>query len=153
MSQLLLKETASTTSGNSSLFFKQLCEVFFSANILLGKLNNTKVYDFLERHTGHTIPDESTLCKNYLIKYYEETLNQILECVNGKKIYVSIDEITDSEGRYVANVVIGTLETNSPGQIFLLTLEVLEVFNHIQICKLFNRSMNLLWPNGIQHEC
>ena len=127
--------------------------MFVSVNIPLGKLNNTKLHDFLERHTDHAIPDESTLRKNYLIKCYEDTLNRILECVNGKKIYVSIDETTDSEGRYVANVVIGTLETNSPGQIFLLTLEVLEVVNHIQICKLFNRSMNLLWPNGIQHEC
>ena len=84
---------------------------------------------------------------------YEDTLNRILECVNGEKNYVSIDETTDSEGQYVANVVIGTLETNSPGQIFLLTLEVLEVVNHIQICKLFNRAMNLLWSNGIQHKC
>ena len=42
----------------------------------------------------------------------------------GEKNYVSIDETTDSEGLYVAYVVIGTLETNSPGQIFLLTLEV-----------------------------
>lgn len=152
VSQLLLKQTASTSNSKSSLIFKELCEVFVSANIPLGKLNNSKLRDFLERHTGHTLPDESTLRKNYLIKCYEDTLNHIRECVNGKKIYVSIDESTDSEGRYVANVVIGTLETNSPGQVFLLTSEVLEAVNHSQICKLFDKSMYLLWPNGIQHE-
>ena len=32
VSQLLLKETASTSSGKSSLFFKELCEGFVSAN-------------------------------------------------------------------------------------------------------------------------
>ena len=85
MSHLLLNETASTSSGKSTLFFKELCEVFVSENIPLGNLNNTKLHDFLERHTGHAIRDESTLRKNYLIKCYEDTVNRILECVNGKK--------------------------------------------------------------------
>ena len=69
----------------SHLCFLNNCEVFVRANIPLGKLNNTKLHDFLERHTGHAIPDESTLRKNSLVKSYEDTLNRIRECVNGKK--------------------------------------------------------------------
>lgn len=41
-----------------------------------------------------------------------------------------IDEITDVEGRYVDNIIISTLEVNSPRKIFLLNLEVLEKANH-----------------------
>jgi hypothetical protein len=53
---------------------------------------------------------------------------------------------------YVANVIIGTLEIDGPGEVFLLTSEVLESVNHSTICKLFDRSMFLLWPEGIRHD-
>ena len=82
--------------------------MFVSATIPLGKLINSKLRDF-QRHTVHMISDKSTMCKNYLIKYCEDILNHIRECGNGKEIYVSIDETADSEGRFVANVVIETL--------------------------------------------
>lgn len=48
---------------------------------------------------------------------------------------------------YVANVVIGTLEVNSSGEIFSLTTEVL-----VQISKLFDSAMFLLWPEGIKQD-
>jgi len=65
---------------------------------------------------------------------------------------VSIDETTDVEGRYVANVIIGTLEVDNPGKIFLLNSEVLEKANHSTISKLFDRSLFILWPEGILHD-
>jgi len=65
---------------------------------------------------------------------------------------VSIDETTDVEGRYVANVIIGTLEVDNPGKIFLLNSEVLEKANHSTISKLFARSLFILWPEGILHD-
>jgi len=49
---------------------------------------------------------------------------KIRSFIFGKKIWVSIDETTDSAVRYVANVIthhyIGTLELNGPGRVFLL---------------------------------
>ena len=78
--------------------------------------------------------------------------NPMHKDLKGKKITVPIDLNIGSEGRFVANVVIGTLETNHPGQTFLLTSEVLEAVHHSQICKLFDKVMHLLWTNGIQHE-
>jgi hypothetical protein len=62
------------------------------------------------------------------------------------------DETCDTEARYVANGIIGTLEIGGPGEVFLLTIEVLESVNHSIICKLFDRSMFLLWPEGIRHD-
>jgi len=40
--------------------------------------------------------------------------------------WISIDETTDCEGRYVANVIVGTLEIKRPSQIFLLHSEALD---------------------------
>jgi len=62
---------------------------------------------------------------------------------------VSINKTTDVEGRYVANVVIGTLEIGSPGKQFFLNSEVLEKANNSTITKLFDKSMCLLWSEGV----
>jgi len=64
---------------------------------------------------------------------------------------VSIDEPTDVEERYVANVIIGTLEVDNPGKICLLNSEVFEKANHSTISKLFDRFF-ILWPEGILHD-
>jgi len=56
-------------------------------------------------------------------------MDKLRVTVQDKKIWVSIDETTDSNGRYVTNVIIGTLEIDCPGKIMLLTSEVLEKVN------------------------
>lgn len=43
-----------------------------------------------------------------------KTLNDNRAYVDGKKIWVSIDETTDLCGMYEANGIIGTLEQNKP---------------------------------------
>jgi len=43
-----------------------------------------------------------------------------------------MDESTDTSGRFIANVVIGTLEFDQPGKIFLLITEILEKANPLQ---------------------
>ena len=65
-----------------------------------------------------------------------------------KKIWVSVDETTDVTGRFVANVVIGTLEIDRAGEIFLLHSEELEKTNHSTIFKLFDKAMGILWPDA-----
>jgi len=70
----------------------------------------------------------------------------------GKKIFVPIDETTDCEGRYIANVIIGILDKNTPGKLFLLTSKELDKANYSTISKLFDQSIVLLWPAGIHHD-
>lgn len=50
---------------------------------------------------------------------------------------MSIDEFTDTEDRFVANVVIGTLKLNYPGKQFLIHIDILEKVNHSTISKFF----------------
>ncbi|KRX32810.1 hypothetical protein T06_1542, partial [Trichinella sp. T6] len=68
------------------------------------------------------------------------------------KIWISIDETIDPVGRFVANVVIGTLEADQPSKEYLLTSEVLEKSNSSTIAQLFTSSLAVLWPEGIRHE-
>jgi len=77
---------------------------------------------------------------------------KIRENIKGNKIWISIDETTDVDGRHVANVVIGTLETNQLGKAYLLNTEILDKANYSTITKLFDQSMFLLWPDGIRHD-
>ena len=52
----------------------------------------------------------------------------------------------------MANVFIGTLVIDGPGEMFLLTSEVLETVNHSTICRRFEKCMFLLWPEGIRYD-
>ena len=75
------------------------------------------------------------------------------EIVSGKnKIWVSTDETSDVDGRFVANVVVGTLKREQHGEIFLLACEVLERVNNSSIAVVFDNAMNLLWPDKVERE-
>lgn len=100
----------------------------------------------------HDISTESTFRKTYVDDCYNETMDCIRRSITGKKMWVSIGETTDVEGRFIANVIVGTLLAYGSGAIFLLTSEVLEKANFSTIAKLFNKSMFLLWPGGTQYN-
>ena len=55
--------------------------------------------------------------KNYIDKYYTNTIIKIRDYVRNKNVWVSINETTEVEERYVANAI-GTLEVNNPGKNF-----------------------------------
>jgi len=88
--------------------------------------------------------NKSTIQKNYVNIIYEETLKPIREFIRDGPIWVSIDESTDAEGRYIGNVIIGKL-CSEPTKSFLLNCVQLEKCNNKTFAKLFNDSMNLLW--------
>lgn len=69
--------------------------------------------------------------------------------VENKKLWVSIDETTDANGRHVANVIMGTLEVGIIGKMFLLNSEVLEKTNLSTIAKILDKSLSILWSQGI----
>jgi hypothetical protein len=65
---------------------------------------------------------------------------------------VCIDETSDVDSRFVANVVVGTLKHEQPGEIFLLACEVSERVDNSSIVIVFDNAMNLLWPDKIELE-
>lgn len=139
-------------SSKKSHFNMDLCKAMITANIPLNKLSNVEFRKFLEVYTGKDVPTESVLRKFYLDDCYNETIEKIRQRVFDRKIWVSLDETTDAEGRYIANVIIGTLEEDTAGAIFLLNTEALEKTNHSTVSKLFDKSLSILWPDGIKHD-
>lgn len=146
----LTQPLITTPSSRKSDFNKDLCKALLKSNIPFEKLSNTHFRSFLEKYVDKDIPSISTLRKTYVEDCYQETMDEIRNEVKNKKIWVSID--SDSEGRYVANVIIGTLPVDEPGKHFLLASEVLEKANHTTISKLFDKALFSLWPKGIQYD-
>lgn len=90
------------------------------------------------KYTGKKLPIVTTLRKTYDNDCYEDVMKIIRNYVTNKNIWVSIDESTDSSGRFIAYVVIGIFEFNQHCKIFLLVTEILENINHSTITKLFD---------------
>lgn len=71
--QLLLNEV----QGNGKTeFFTDMCEAFLAADIPWKTLCQPKFRGFLEKYTENTIPNESTLRKNYLPRLYTKVSNE-----------------------------------------------------------------------------
>jgi hypothetical protein len=128
--------------------FSEICVILWCPQIFyfgFWTMNNWKIFwsELSSFHPGWIHPQE-----NYLSKCYNNILEMIRNEVYGKRIFVSIEETCDMEARYVVNII-ETLKIDVPCEVFRLMSEVLEYVNHSIICKLFNRSMCLLWPKGI----
>lgn len=103
-----------TEPSKKSFFNHDMCQALLSANIPLQKLQNETFKKFLEKYTNKLIPDKSTLRKIHVFQCYQKTIDKIRSYVENKKIWVTSDKTVDAEGRYVVNVVVGTLELNGP---------------------------------------
>ena len=138
-------------SGKQSQFSLELCDALLSADIPLHKLDNRKFGDFLTKWCRQAIPCSATLRLNYIKKVYDSKMEFIRNSVGDRSIWVSVDETTDAKGRFVAHVVIGTLEAVE-SRCFLLHAECLAGTNGSTIPQAFMNAMSVLWPAGIRHD-
>ncbi|XP_068085018.1 uncharacterized protein [Anabrus simplex] len=74
--------------------------------------------------------------------------------VIAKKLWVSVDETTDSSGRKVGNVVVDVLKNDKTAceHSYLLACKEMLAANHVTIARLFNEAMHLLWPKDITYD-
>uniref|UniRef100_A0A2S2R2X5 DUF659 domain-containing protein n=2 Tax=Sipha flava TaxID=143950 RepID=A0A2S2R2X5_9HEMI len=133
-------------------FNYDLCNALVAANIPMNKLNNDVFRSFLSKYCNKNIPCESTLRKGYFDKCYEEVLLKIREAVGEHKIWVCIDETTDSERRNVANIIVGILQPESPGNFYLLHTDYLDKVNSSTITQLFDKVLHILWPTNVKYD-
>ena len=115
-----------------------MCAAFNAADIPLSKLSNPVFRAWLERETKHNVPHESAMRKQYLDIVYENTMSFIRNLVKNRKIWISIDETIDVTGRKFANVIVGILLPDRPGERFLLTSEELKKCDAEAIAHLFH---------------
>lgn len=142
----------STSKKNVNEFYEDLCMSFVAANIPWYKLQNPQFRAFLEKYTGKHIPDESLLRKNYLSHCYNKTLSNIRNEIGDNNIWFAVDETTDINGRYVANLLVGILKSNNTCRSFLLSCKVLEKTNHSTVSRFVNDGLKLLWLFGGNDE-
>ena len=144
------KNENSPKNTNFENFDLDLCELFLSNNIPLNKINNPSFKIFFRKYFNKEIPDESTLRKNYVDKVYLETISKIKEYIGESKIWISIDETTDSCGRSVVNFIIGPLDPSFKKQkCFLLNVSEIEKVNSIQMMNFFLDSISLIYSQSI----
>lgn len=149
--QSFIKNTLDNQNKQAN-FPLDLCQAMLESDIPLWKLNHPSFKNFLEKYTGKCVPDQSTIRKNYVSSIYENTISRIRSEIGDGPIWVSIDETTDVDGRYVCNVIVGLLHEDNYSKPYLLMCEELEKCNFQTIGKIFNDAMHLLWPSGVKYE-
>lgn len=126
----------------SSEFAMDLTRTFLEANIALHKITNESVKRFIGKYTKFAAPSESTLRHKCLPNLFDENIERMKNIAAGKYIWVSLDETTDVEQRYVANLVFGVL--GEPDRSYLFASKVLDATNSHTIATFFDESMNEL---------
>ncbi|KAL4092191.1 hypothetical protein QTP88_026733 [Uroleucon formosanum] len=132
----------------TSSFNEDLCLSLIAANISWFKLQNLVFHDFLQNYTKKHIPNESTLRKSFLHPCYVSTIEKI----GDSYIYLVVDETTDINGSYIANLLVGVLNEQSPSKPFLIACKKLDKTNHSTISRFVNDSLRILWPHGGNDE-
>ena len=83
---------------------------------------------------------------------YQKTIEDIRGDIGESYIWLSVDETTDSCGRFVANVVVGKLDAAEPGKPHLILCKMLEKTNHSTIACAVRDALRILWPTGKQDD-
>lgn len=99
---------------------------------------------FFEKYTHFKVPSESHARKNIASAIYEESLKDVRDELKNDKIYVSIDETTDSAGRKIAACIVGSLNKPESGP-FLINLEILDEGSADHLCNFLVNSLDLLY--------
>ena len=85
----------------SSSFSRDLADFMVSCNIPLNKASKPKFIQFMKKYSSRNVPHQSTLRRQYGHIIYDDIMKDLLSKAAGKKIWVSLDETTDVEQRYV----------------------------------------------------
>ena len=105
-----VKEIVPSTNGSRRRQFQEdVCFAFISCDIPLNNVNKEPMRILFKKFSGKSLPDQSTLRKYYVRNIYENTMKNLRGKANGQKLWVSIDESTDVEQRYVACFVFSIL--------------------------------------------
>lgn len=132
-------------SRDTNAFYMDLTKAFVKSNIPINVIRGPAMTEFLEKHTKYAAPSETVLRTKYLPAIYDDIVAKLKQIVKGKHIWVSLDETTDSEQRYVVNFVFGVLGVEEErGRCYLFSSDVLEKVNSSTIAKFFDETISEL---------
>lgn len=134
-------------------FYLDMCQAMIAIRMPWRSLDNETWRGFLQKYINHSIPNESTLRKNYLDDCHRSTIQQIRDDIADSYVWISVDETTDTAGRYVANLIVGKLcEAEEPPTPHLLACKQLPKTNADTIARFVNNGLRILWSNGDNDE-
>lgn len=85
--------------------------------------------------------------------FLKKTMSEIRELIGNVYIYFVVDETTNTCGRYIANLLIGVLSENVPGQAYLIGLKQLEKTNNVTMSQFINEVLTSFYlPNAVPTE-
>ena len=122
--------------------FEELSKALIEANISFNKLENKVFNTSLEKCLEKSIPDESTLRKLHLPDTYRSVVSEIQTKVCDKNSCFQVDEATDSAGRFMVAVLIGTLD--SSGHPSLVELKEVSKADHVAINQILSKFFRLV---------
>lgn len=141
------------SNSSQDVFSKELCNVFLSCNIPLHKLDNPVLRSFLNTNCkmeNINLPSSSTLRKKYVEENYQTIMQNIKTEIINLPIWFSVDETTDSKGRYIAALIVGALNGDKPSYGYLVSLKELPQTNNKTISRFVNDSLiNLFLPDKV----
>lgn len=157
--QQLLEESFLNNSKNpQEAFSKDLCNLFVGCNIPLHKLDNPIFQEFLKTYCKVDdkpiyVPSSSALRKKYINEIYEDVTDGIRKEMKNQNLWISVDETTDTKGRQVANLIIGTLNGSTQSKRHLINVGNLDKTNHVTIARFINESLaNFFLPDKVPFE-
>lgn len=140
-----LLTTLNDANRDVGQFAIDLTDCFLKANIPLYTIRNPDVVKFVEKYTKYASPSEFTLRNKILPKIYDKCVGKMKQIANGKHIWASIDESTDSEDRFVANFVFGIMgDERERDRCYLFASKVLTNVNSSTIATFFDECINEL---------
>lgn len=142
-----------TSQAEVNAFHMDLCKSFLEANIPRHKISHASVVELFEKYMNRPIPSENTLRNKYVPILYDRSIADMRAKAANKCIWVSLDETTDSEKRFVANFIFGLMEgvdekSQERGKCYLLNVATLESANAACVSAFFVDSLLLLYPEG-----
>ncbi len=99
-SQVTLEEVTGRTrpKSQSEVMAKELCQALLAANILLNKMENPHLRNFMAKYISKTVPTQSWFRQKYLPACYNDVMDDIKEKLKEGSLWVSADCAQDAVG-------------------------------------------------------
>lgn len=137
--ELITNLSDSATDRDANKFTMDLVQTFLNANIPLNKVCHPSIQGFIENYTKYAVPSVSKLRTKCVPLLYEKCRNKLKQIAQNNFIWVSIDETTDCEQRFVANFIFGVLGVEEEKErCHLFASKQIEVTNSVSMAKFFD---------------
>ncbi len=108
------------------------------------KLNNPILKGVLEKHLSVSIPTSSA---NSVSPCCDECMAKIQDALLDAQLWMAIGKTSDSQGRYVVHVIIGSLDSNKYESPYPVSVSFMEQApKSSDICKLANDTLRTVVP-------